>query len=118
MVFPPRQTDNQIYAEDWLFRVQFAAVCILARISLDEIDKICKGQLDWPIIPAFTLAAWLASQDPSHAQWARLILSIVQSRISQENYCFFAHAYFCAAYLLPGENEDYYTKLWQLRQSS
>lgn len=118
MVFPPRQTDDQIYAEEWLFRVQFAAVCILARISLHEIDRICKGQLDWPIIPAFTLAAWLASQDPSHAQWAELILSIVQSRISQENYCFFKHAYACAAYLLPGKSEDYYTELWQLRQSS
>ena len=117
MVFPPRQTDDQIYAEDWLFRVQYAAVCILARISLHEIDKICMGQLDWPIIPAFTLAAWLASQDSSHVQWAEGILGIIQSRISKENYCFFHHAYACAAYLLPGKSEDYYTALWKLRQS-
>ncbi len=116
MVFPPKQKDNSILAEDWLFRIQFAAVCILARISLHEIDKICKGQLDWPIIPAFTLAAWLASQDPSHVQWAENILNIVESRISRKNYCFFEFAYTCAAYLLPGKDETYYTELWQRRQ--
>ena len=117
MVFPPKQKDNRIPAEDWLFQVQFAAVCILAQISLHEIDRICKGQLDWPIIPAFTLAAWLASQDPSsYAQWAEDILNVVESRISRKNYCFFEHAYACAAYLLPGKDEEYYTKLWQRRQ--
>lgn len=116
MVFPPKQKDNSILAEDWLFRVQFAAVCILAQISLHEIDRICKGQLDWPLIPAFTLAAWLASQDPSHVQWAENILNIVESRISRKNYCFFEFAYACAAYLLPGKDEAYYTKLWQRRQ--
>ncbi len=118
MVFPPKQTDDSILAEDWLFRVQFAAVCILARISLHEIDRICKGQLDWPIIPAFTLAAWLASQDPSHVQWAENILNIVESRISRKNYCFFEFAYTCAAYLLPGKDEAYYAKLWQWRQET
>ena len=117
MVFPPKQKDDRIFAEDWLFRVQFAAVCILARISLHEIDKICKGQLDWPIIPAFTLASWLASQDPSYSQWAEDILNIVQSRISRNNFCFFEYAYTCAAYLLPGKEEEYYTKMWQWRQS-
>lgn len=117
MIFPPAQKDGRIFAEDWLLRVQFAAVCILARISLHEIDRICKGQLDWPIIPAFTLAAWLASQDASHAQWAENILNIVQSRISRDNYCFFEYAYTCAAYLLPGKDEEYYTELWQWRQS-
>ena len=118
MVFPPKQKDNSILAEDWLFRVQFAAVCILAQISLHEIDRICKGQLDWPIIPAFTLAAWLASQDSSHVQWAENILNIVESRISRKNYCFFEFAYACAAYLLPGKDEAYYTKLWQRRQET
>lgn len=117
MVYPPKQKNSRIFAEDWLFQVQFAAVCILARISLHEIDKICKGQLDWPIIPAFTLAAWLASQDPSHIQWAENILNMVQSRISKNNYCFFEYAYTCAAYLLPNKEEEYYTKLWQWRHS-
>lgn len=117
MVFPPKQADNGIFAEDWLFRVQIAAVCILARISLHEIDRICKGQLDWPIIPAFTLAAWLASQDASHARWAEELLNIIQQRISRTNYCFFQYPYVCAAYLLPGKSEEYYTALWQCRQS-
>ena len=117
MVYPPKQTGSQIAAEDWLFRVQFAAVCILARISLHELDKICKGQLDWPIIPAFTLAAWLASRDFSHAQWAEGILNMVQSRISRNNYCFFEYAYTCAAYLLPNKDEEYYVKLWQWRHA-
>ena len=116
MVYPPKQKNTQIFAEDWLFRVQFAAVCILAHISLHEIDKICKGQLDWPIIPAFTLAAWLASQDSSYAQWAEDILHIVRSRISQNNYCFFEYAYTCAAGLLPGKEEAYYTWMWEQRQ--
>ena len=116
MVYPPKQKNTQIFAEDWLFRVQFAAVCILAHISLHEIDKICKGQLDWPIIPAFTLAAWLASQDSSYAQWAEDILHIVRSRISQNNYCFFKYAYTCATGLLPGKEEAYYTWLWEQRQ--
>ncbi|MDE5950447.1 MAG: hypothetical protein K2H12_02555 [Acetatifactor sp.] len=117
MVYPPRQKNNEIFAEDWLYQVQFAAVCILARISLHELDKICKGQLDWPIIPAFTLAAWLASRDSSHVQWAENLLNIVQSRISRSNYCFFEYAYTCAAYLLPSKGEEYYTRLWQWRQS-
>ncbi len=117
MVYPPAQKDTEIYAEDWLSRVQFAAVCILAHISLREIDKICKGQLDWPIIPAFTLAAWLASQDSAYVQWAAGLLSLVQSRISRSNYCFFEYAYTCAAYLLPDQTEEYYAKLWQWRQS-
>lgn len=117
MVFPPKQTDNRILAEDWLFRVQFAAVCILARTSLHEIDRICKGQLDWPIIPAFTLAAWLASQDTSLARWAEDLLNIIQRRISRTNYCFFQYAYVCAAYLLPDKGEEYYAEMWQCRQS-
>ncbi len=117
MVYPPAQKDTQIYAEDWLSRVQFAAVCILSHLSLHEIDKICKGQLDWPIIPAFTLAAWLASQDSSHVQWAEELLHLVQSRISRSNYCFFEYAFACAAYLLPNQTEEYYTKMWQWRQS-
>lgn len=117
MVYPPRQKDNEICAEDWLFKAQFAAVCILARISLHELDRICKGQLDWPIIPAFTLAAWLASQDDSYVPWAENLLGMVQSRISTENYCFFAYAYACAAYLLPGREAEYYTGMWRWRQS-
>ena len=117
MVYPPHQTIYQYPAEDWLFRVQFAAVCILAQISLHEIDKICKGQLDWPIIPAFTLAAWLATQDTSYISWAEKILNLIKSRISQENYCFFEHAFTCAAYLLPGKDKKYYTHLWLWRQS-
>lgn len=117
MVFPPRQKDNQIPAEEWLYRVQFAAVCILAQLSLHELDKLCKGQLDWPIIPAFTLAAWLASKDSTHAPWAEELLNLVQRRISQKNFCFFEYAYTCAAYLLPGKDEEYYTALWQRRQS-
>lgn len=117
MVFPPAQENTRIYAEDWLLRVQFAAVCILSHISLHEIDKICKGQLDWPIIPAFTLAAWLASQDAVHAQWAETILNLVKNRISRTNYCFFEYAYACAAYLLPGQTEEYYARMWQWRQS-
>lgn len=116
MVYPPKQNDTGIYAEDWLFKVQFAAVCILARISLHELDKICKGQLDWPIIPAFTLAAWLASRDVSCLSWAENLLSMVQSRISTENYCFFAYAYACAAGLLPGREAEYYTDMWRWRQ--
>lgn len=117
MVYPPNQKSDRFYAEEWLFRVQFAAVCILARISPGEIDRICKGQIDWPMIPAFTLAAWLAAQDASYKEWAEEILNMVRSRISQENYCFFEYAYTCAAYLLPGKDEAYYTKLWQWRQS-
>jgi len=117
MVYPPKQKNCQAFAEDWLFRVQYAAVCILAQISLHEIDKICKGQLDWPIIPAFTLAAWLAWQDSSYAQWAEEILNIIRSRISLSNYCFFKYAYICAAYLLPGKEKEYYTDLWQQRQA-
>lgn len=117
MVFPPGQKDNGIPAEDWLFRVQTAAVCILARLSLHELDRICKGQLDWPIIPAFTLAAWLASQDASHARWAEDLLDIIQRRISRTNYCFFQYAYVCATYLLPGKSREYYTEMWQCRQS-
>lgn len=116
MVFPPRQTVSQYPVEDWLFRVQFAAVCVLAHISLHEIDKICKGQLDWPIIPAFTLAAWLATQDATYIPWAEKILILIESRISQENYCFFEHAFTCAAYLLPGKDKKYYTNLWHWRQ--
>ena len=117
MVYPPAQKNTQIYAEEWLSRVQFAAVCILARISLHEIDRLCKGQLDWPIIPAITLATWLASQDASCLQWASKQLDIIGSRISHKNYCFFEYAYACAAYLLPGQSEEYYTKMWQWRQS-
>lgn len=117
MVYPPNQTDSQYPAEDWLSRVQFAAVCILAQISLDEIDKICKGQLDWPIIPAFTLAAWLTTQDASYIPRAEKILNLIENRISKENYCFFEYAFTCAAYLLPGKDKNYYTKLWQWRQS-
>lgn len=117
MVYPPEQKDTRIFAEDWLLRVQFAAVCILARISLHELDRICKGQLDWPIIPAFTLAAWIASQDSSRAQWAEELISIAGSRISRSNYCFFEYAYACAAYLLPDHDEKYYADMWQWRQS-
>ncbi|MDE5825321.1 MAG: hypothetical protein K2H91_11665, partial [Lachnospiraceae bacterium] len=117
MVYPPSQKDTGIFAEDWLARVQFAAVCILARISLHEIDKICKGQLDWPLIPAITLATWLASQNSSYEQWAAKLLDIVGARISRKNYCFFEYAYACAAYLLPNQTEEYYTKMWQWRQS-
>lgn len=117
MVYPPQPQNRQIFAEDWLFQVQTAAVCILARTSLHELDRLCRGQLDWPIIPAFTLAAWLAAQDTSRAQWAEALLDVVRSRISRKNYCFFEYAYTCAAYLLPGKDEEYYTKLWQWRQS-
>lgn len=117
MVYPPDQTDTQFYAEDWLLRVQFASVCILSQISLHEIDKICKGQLDWPIIPAFTLAAWLASQDCAYTQWAGQLLDLVQSRISRNNYCFFEYAFACAARLLPGQTQEYYARMWQWRQS-
>lgn len=117
MVYPPQPSDNGMPVEDWLFRVQTAAVCILARTSLHELDRLCMGQLDWPIIPAFTLAAWLAAQDASRAQWAEALLDVVRSRISRKNYCFFEYAYTCAAYLLPGKEEEYYTKLWQWRQS-
>lgn len=113
MIYPPKQAEHKYYAEDWLRRVQFAAVCILARISLHEIDKICKGQLDWPIIPAFTLAAWLSSQHASYTKWAENLLQMVQQRISQQNYCFFEDAYYNAAYLLPGKSEAYYTELWR-----
>ena len=116
MVHPPSQKEDNYYPEEWLSRVQFAAVCILANISLHEIDRICKGQLDWPIIPAFTLAAWLAAQDVSYAEWAENLLNIIQSRISRENYCFFEHAYVCAAYLIPNKDESYYTKMWKLRR--
>ncbi len=117
MVYPPKQTDSTYPPEDWLSRVQFAAVCILARISLHEIDRICKGQLDWPIIPAFTLAAWLASQEDAYRQWAEDLLNLIAGRISSKNYCFFEYAYTCAASLLPGKEEAYYTELWQWRQS-
>lgn len=117
MVHPPKQEKGEVFAEDWLFQVQFAAVCILARTSLRELDRICKGQLDWPIIPAFTLAAWLASQDVSCLPWAEDLMGMVQSRISKENYCFFEHAYACAAGLLPGREAAYYTEVWRWRQS-
>lgn len=117
MVFPPKQTDDSIFIEDWLQRVQFAAVCILARMELHEIDRICKGQLDWPIIPAFTLAAWLASRDPGCAQWADGLLDMVQGRISKNNFCFFKYDLVCAMYLLPGKSKEYYTELWKLRQA-
>lgn len=117
MIHPPKQSTTTFLAEEWLSRVQFAAVCIVAQISLHEIDRICKGQLDWPIIPAFTLAAWLASQDFSLAEWAENILQLVARRISRTNYCFFEHAYYCAAYLLPNKDQTYYIKLWQQRRA-
>lgn len=117
MVHPPKQEKGEVFAEDWLFQVQFAAVCILARTSLHELDRICKGQLDWPIIPAFTLAAWLASRDASCLPWAENLMSMVKDRISKENYCFFERAYACAAGLLPGREAAYYTEVWRWRQS-
>lgn len=116
MAYPPKQKGDGICAEDWLLNVQFAAVCILARISLHELDRICKGQLDWPIIPAFTLAAWLASRDASRLPWAENLLGTVQGRISTENYCFFEYAFACAASLLPGRDAEYYTDMWRWRQ--
>lgn len=115
MVYPP-VPDGEVLAEDWLMRVQYAAACILTRISPRELERICMGQLDWPVIPALTLLAWQAREGILNIEQASSVLFELSERVSKTDYCFFEHAIICAFTWLPGQSEEFYQDMRQWRR--
>lgn len=135
MVYPPAPDDRSIPTDRWLLRVQFAAVCLLARLGRDErrmpspelmvyagklpsqeLARICLGQLDWPVIPALTLLAWQAKEGLADREQALGVLSLLKTRVPKEDYCFFAHALACALSWFPGESEEFHQLMHHWRR--
>lgn len=135
MVFPPAPSDRRIPADQWLLRVQFGAVCLLARLGKDnsrtpspelmlcagllpspELVRICLGQLDWPVIPALTLLAWQAKEGLADREQVFGVLSRLKTRVPEESRCFFAHALACALSWFPGESEEFHQKMRRWRR--
>ena len=126
MVYPPEPDDMRIPADQWLLRVQFAAVCLLAQLGKDdsrmpspelivyggklpsyELTRICLGQLDWPVIPALTLLAWQAKEGLADREQALGVLSLLKTRVPEHDYCFFEHALACALSWFPGRARNF-----------
>lgn len=135
MVYPP-MPDGDIQADHWLLLVQFAAVCLLARLGgkyiqpqseemrtyvellpSPELARICLGQLDWPVIPALTLLAWQAKEGLAHVDAAASIMSKLLRRVPKNDFCFFEHALVCALTWFPGQDESFYTSMRERRQA-
>lgn len=135
MVYPPEPDDMRIPADQWLLRVQFAAVCLLAQLGKDdsrmpspelivyggklpsyELTRICLGQLDWPVIPALTLLAWQAKEGLADREQALGVLSLLKTRVPEHDYCFFEHALACALSWFPGESEEFHQKMHHWRR--
>lgn len=135
MVYPPEPDDARIPADQWLLRVQFAAVCLLARLGKDdsrmpslelmvyagklpsyELARICLGQLDWPVIPALTLLAWQAKEGLADREQALGVLSMLKTRVPENDYCFFEHALACAMSWFPGESEEFHQNMHHWRR--
>lgn len=135
MVYPPEPDDAGIPADQWLLRVQFAAVCLLAQLGWDpgrtpsaelmvyagrlpspELARICLGQLDWPVIPALTLLAWQAEEGLADREQALGVLSLLKTRVPEHDHCFFAHALACALSWFPGESEELHQKMHRWRR--
>lgn len=135
MVYPPVPDDSRIPADQWLLRVQFGAVCMLAQLGRDpnrvpspelmvhggrldslELARICLGQLDWPVIPALTLLAWQAKEGLADREQALMVLSLLKTRVPEHDYCFFAHALACALSWFPGESEEFHQKMHRWRR--
>ena len=135
MVYPPEPDDKRIPVDQWLLRVQFAAVCLLAQLGKDdgrmpspelmvyagklpsyELARICLGQLDWPVIPALTLLAWQAKEGLADREQALGILSLLKTRVPEHDYCFFEHALACAMSWFPGESEGFHQKMHHWRR--
>jgi tetratricopeptide (TPR) repeat protein len=135
MVHPPEPDDGRIPADQWLLRVQFGAVCLLAQLGRDdsrmpspelmiyagklpsqELVRICLGQLDWPVIPALTLLAWQAKEGLADREQALGVLSLLKTRVPEHDYCFFEHALACALSWFPGESEEFHQKMHHWRR--
>ncbi|RKI71172.1 tetratricopeptide repeat protein [bacterium 1xD42-67] len=135
MVYPPEPDDVRIPADQWLLRVQFAAVCLLAKLGKDdsrmpslelmayagklpsyELARICLGQLDWPVIPALTLLAWQAKEGLADREQALGVLSLLKTRVPENDYCFFEHALACAMSWFPGESEEFHQNMHHWRR--
>ena len=135
MVYPPQPDDMRIPADQWLLRVQFAAVCLLAQLGKDdsrmpspelivyggklpsyELTRICLGQLDWPVIPALTLLAWQAKEGLADREQALGVLSLLKTRVPEHDYCFFEHALACALSWFPGESAEFHQKMHHWRR--
>ncbi len=135
MVYPPEPDDKGIPADQWLLRVQFGAVCLLAQLGKDgsrmpspelmvyagklpsyELARICLGQLDWPVIPALTLLAWQVKEGLADREQALGVLSLLKTRVPEEDYCFFAHALACALSWFPGESEEFHQLMHHWRR--
>lgn len=124
MTQPPRP-QQELPSWVWLARVQAAAVCLLAHLPSPpaasqelreyqaalpspELARICLGQLDWPVVPAFTLLAWQAAEGIAELAPVSRLMGRMLERVSHKNYCFFEHALVCALTWLPGQSEAFY----------
>ncbi len=135
MVHPPEPDDGRIPADQWLLRVQFGAVCLLAQLGRDEsrmpspelmiyagklpsqeLVRICLGQLDWPVIPALTLLAWQAKEGVADRDQVLMVLSLLKTRVPEHDYCFFEHALACAMSWFPGEDEEFHQRMHHWRR--
>lgn len=134
MVYPPAP-EQSIPAEDWLMRIQFAAVCILAQMGdkylqsetetmeyyvntlpSPELAAICLGQLDWPVIPALTLLAWQSGEGIADQKAVLSIMDELLRRVPKQDYAFFEHALVCALTWVPGYGEEFYDSMRLYRQ--
>lgn len=129
MVYPPLP-EIQASADVWLTRVQYAAVCILARMGgghleaasqqmreyvkklpSPELARICLGQLDWPVIPALTLLAWQAREGVADRDAAAELLFGLLKRVPRHDFCFFEHALVCAMSWMPGLSDEIHDEM-------
>lgn len=132
MVYPPLP-EGTLPAGEWLMRVQYAAVCLLARlgsqfISPDEMKqyngafaspelvRICLGQLDRPVIPALTLLAWQITEGITDREAGLSLLDRLSERVAEHGDCFFEHALVCALSWIPGYDDSFYIKMWKRRR--
>lgn len=84
----------RICTDIWLQRIQYAAVCILAHIDCEagiskHLRAICKGQLDWPIIPTMAVLAYKNALEPSCQKQVLELFELIEGRIFKEAFCFF-----------------------------
>lgn len=115
MVYP-QEPEAQITSDRWLFRIQCAAICLLAHLRDEslpdsltgfpspELARICLGQLDWPVIPALTLLAWQVREKAVDPGLVNPILDRLIASLPGDSPCFYEHALFSAVSWIPGRS--------------
>ncbi len=118
MVFPPNLSNKDYQMDQWLMRVKYAAVFLLAALDEREeqipsasLKQILLGQLDCPVLAALTLLSYQTIQYPECFHEVYQLFCDFEDRIFNDSYCFFLTTYLVSILHLNGleeEKKEYY----------